>query len=105
MPGRPVYYRLDDAGNAVPTDGLEGGKLLAGFAGRALACERTRNGYVVSTAFLVFDHRGLGDGPPVLWDTHLTDPAGRTVIVGRYATMDEAAEGHRQVVAWASLLG
>jgi hypothetical protein len=54
-------------------------------------------GIEVSTVFLGLDHRFIGDGPPIVFETMVFDDyeAGDCY---RYATWDEAALGHEAVV-------
>lgn len=61
----------------------------------------------VSTVFLGVDHRHLGDGPPILFETMVfaspvkgeTFPEEMFDICRRYCTWDEAAAGHAEIVA------
>lgn len=92
------FYKLDEFGHPVPADWFEAGKLLADVHGRCVACHRTDGGITISTAFLVFDHDPFGDGPPLLWNTHVYFPAGDYQIAGTYTSLDEALDGHREIV-------
>jgi hypothetical protein len=96
---------LDAKGTPVPCDAIEAGKLLASIEGRCVACERTPGRFWVSTAFLVFDHNALGDGPPVLWNTYVYAPDGSSKLMGRYSSLDEAVAGHREAVTFVGLVG
>lgn len=52
---------------------------------------------VVSTVFLVIDHRHFGDGPPLLFETMIFGGARDSYQV-RYSTWDDAAAGHKEIV-------
>jgi hypothetical protein len=60
----------------------------------------------VSTVFLGVDHR-FGEGPPILFETMVFGPPEGTTSfpeewdgrMNRYATWDEAAAGHAEMVA------
>jgi hypothetical protein len=59
--------------------------------------------HVVSTVFLVTDHRFDGEGPPVLFETMVFDSTGAEADIDRYATWAEALDGHaRMVQAWSA---
>lgn len=54
-------------------------------------------GWYVSTVFLGIDHRHFGDGPPILFETMIfKDDEGQDQF--RYASWDEADQGHRRIV-------
>lgn len=102
---RPYYYRLEAGRFPVPCSWYEAGVLLSNYHGRCLAHEALPNGFTVSTAFLVFDHNLLGEGPPILWNTIVTDPRGSQRLYGKYASMEEAQDGHLTASAVVRLLG
>jgi hypothetical protein len=102
---RAVYYRVDEYGDAVPTDAFEGTRQLASADSRCAAVTRMPDGFVLSTAFLVMDHNWIGGGPRVLWDTRLLGPNGECRILAKYATLAEAEVGHRQCLALLQLVG
>lgn len=102
---RPYYYKLELGRFPVPCTWYEAGVLLSNYQGRCLAHDPTPNGYRVSTAFLVFDHNLLGEGPPVLWNTIITDRQGNQRIYGKYATLEEARQGHEAACIVVGLLG
>jgi len=61
-------------------------------------------GYEVSTVFLSHDHRFLGDGPPILFETMVFDNSdgenwAADQYCERYCTRAEAEAGHARVVA------
>ena len=102
---RPYYYKLELGQFPVPCSWYEAGVLLSNYQGRCLAHDTTVGGCKISTAFLVFDHNLLGEGPPVLWNTIVTDLKGNQRIFGKYATMEEALLGHETAKAVISLVG
>ncbi len=102
---RPYYYKLELGRFPVPCSWYEAGVLLSNYHGRCVAHDMLASGHRISTAFLVFDHNVLGNGPPVLWNTIVTDPRGNERIYGRYSTFEEALEGHTSAVSVINLLG
>jgi len=58
--------------------------------------------YRVSTIFLILDH-GSADGPPVLWETVISDPD-HEVSCQRYRTRAAAETGHCEAVVEAGRL-
>ena len=101
---KPHYYKLDEFGNALPCDWFEAWKILADTRGRCVACERTAEGFSVSTAFLVWDHAPFSAGPAVLFNTQVYYPDGSYRIAAQYSTIEEALRGHREVYALVSLV-
>lgn len=98
-----MYWILDDDHNPVPAGLMEWGRMYAEpnarivektefhVAGRAEPVE-------VSTVFLGIDH-GFGmSGPPVLFET-MVFGGKLDESQWRYSTWDEAAAGHKAVVA------
>lgn len=69
-----------------------------GDAARRVAHTDLITGGSVSTVFLGLDHRFLGDGPPLLFETMSFGTRGGEIQV-RYSTWDEAERGHAEVVA------
>jgi hypothetical protein len=65
---------------------------------RRVAWTDVRPGVEVSTVFLGIDHNFFGEGPPILFETMVfRDGAG--CEDERYATWDEAEQGHARMVA------
>jgi hypothetical protein len=72
--------------------------LGAYVAGHPKVVAKTQIGNVeVSTVFLTLDH-GFGSGPPILFETMVFDGSGNGQDCVRYATWDEAVEGHEKIV-------
>lgn len=94
------YYRLDDNGNVIPCrDVIEWGRWF-GTTSRTIAYDQIPGVGGVSTVFLGLDH-GFSQSPevaPILWETmaFLIDGTDRQQ---RYATREEALEGHAAMVA------
>lgn len=103
MAARPFFFKLQDR-TPVPCSWYEANVLLSDFEGRCLAFTRTRNGFQVSTAFLVFDHNAFGERP-VLWNTIITDPDGGQRLMGRYSSEEDARRGHAHACSFLELVG
>lgn len=106
-------YRLD--GSPYP-DGLEGlmewGQDFEDFRGRSIGSDHLWNGLHVSTVWLGLNHRYGSPGPPLIFETMVFDDlntqsyeilghwrqSSPEIYMDRYATLQEAEEGHRQVV-------
>ena len=60
----------------------------------------TINGKRVSTVFLGIDHNFSFSGPPLLFETMVfgDDGRGDEEEIERYATYEEAEEGHKRIV-------
>jgi hypothetical protein len=56
----------------------------------------TINGYFVSTVFLGLDHDFGFGGAPILFESMVF--GGRTEIMDRYCTWEQAERGHKQIV-------
>jgi hypothetical protein len=92
------YYILDDAGEplAVP-DVLTWARWFETSDGQRIL-RRTQIGpYLVSTVFLALDHDYYDSGIPILWETmvFLGQTLRRDLDCRRYATREEAREGHQ----------
>lgn len=98
---RQDYYILDEHGDPIPVDNLTWAKWYE-KANRRAALDQVGQAEV-STVFLGLDH-SFGDGPPILFETLVFAPREDGEYVGvessmrRYATKEEALEGHREVV-------
>jgi hypothetical protein len=102
---RPRYYRLGQGNRPEPISWYEAGVLLADYRGRCIAYHKLKNGIKISTAFLVFDHGLLTQGPPVLWNTIVTFPSGNERMYQQYSTHCDALDGHDEAVAVVNLMG
>ncbi|HRI44575.1 MAG TPA: hypothetical protein PLL78_06065 [Fimbriimonadaceae bacterium] len=101
---RPIYYRLDEFGEAIPCDFLEGTRLLAMAEGRLVGRTRLPDGRMIATAFLVFDHAPFAKRP-VLFDTVLYGADGTERVIARYSNRREAERGHSEFASLIRLLG
>lgn len=54
--------------------------------------------YDVSTVWLGLDHRFTGEGPPIIFETMIFGPGPLDETTRRYATEQQALEGHQQMV-------
>jgi hypothetical protein len=54
-------------------------------------------GIRISTVFLGLDHRFLGKGDPLLFETMVFMPNGETSNMRRYFTWEEAEQGHKEL--------
>lgn len=54
-------------------------------------------GRTISTVFLSMDHRHIGDGPPLLFETMMFTN-GRADVLGRCSTWEEAEAMHEKAV-------
>jgi hypothetical protein len=94
---RAHLYKLDEHGQPVPVaDIIEWGTWFE-KADRRLALTECGPGVEVSTVFLGSDHRFVGDGPPVLWET-LVRGGPLDGKDARYASVAAAVAGHAAMV-------
>jgi hypothetical protein len=93
----PRFYILDERNQPVASTTLGCAVWLSegGEERRQLADDHV-GGHRVSTIFLLLDHRHLGGGPPLLFETMVFDEHGRmTGEQHRYSTYDDALAGHQ----------
>jgi len=94
---KPTYYVLDDAGEPLAVDDVLVWASWFETADRHVA--DTQIGDVrVSTVFLGLDHRFIGGGPPILYET-LVFGGVHDGDMKRYTSRDRAVEGHAAIVA------
>lgn len=95
-----LMYILDHDHNPVPVaDAIEWSVFFENIDNRRVAYD-TVNGINVSTVFLGVDHSFTDDGPPILFETMcFGGPDWLDEFQRRYATWDEAEQGHRATVA------
>ncbi|WP_051768206.1 hypothetical protein [Sphingobium sp. DC-2] len=94
-----IYYKLVDR-VPVECDMLEWAAFFE-TADRRVAQDTLANGITVSTVFLGIDHRILGDGPPLLfetmvWSGGIGSPAWVSLDMRRCSTWDEAVAQHAE---------
>jgi hypothetical protein len=91
---RPYAYNLDHE----PIDPIEAGALLMDGPARHVGATAINDDIHISTVFLVIDHRMLGEGPPVLYETMIFGgPFDQSCE--RYTTREAAEAGHERWVA------
>jgi len=92
-----MYYVLDGKTPVAEPNIIEFGKWFQ-TADRTVRKTAIGDDVKVSTVFLGIDHRFIGDGPPILFETLVFggEHAGLTV---RYTTWAAAEIGHDEVVA------
>lgn len=80
------------------------GAMLQDIDRRRVALTELPDGWSVSTVFIGIDH-GIGDGPPLVFETMVFDDDGHSVDLYRWPTWAEAEQGHgwvlRELVAHA----
>lgn len=99
---QPMWYTPDGQ----PADLRTANDLLANGDARRVALTRLGM-WEVSTVFLVLDHAmGMGEGPPVLWETMLfchDDNSGVRDMADldcrRYTSREGAERGHEEMVS------
>lgn len=85
-------YILKDR-KVVAAELLEWARWFENFDNRLVA-RWELGGVEVSTVFLGINHNLFGDGPPLVFETMTFDLDGRSEIIDRYSTWDEAEAGH-----------
>lgn len=92
---RPICYKLDNDGEAIPIDPTEMADVFA--MDRRVGREELPDGRILSTVFLVVDHGFVG--PPILFETAVIPLDGDIEIVGRYCCREWALRGHENLKA------
>ena len=90
------YYILDEKGNLADAENLtdwatwmeEGGGI------NRIVAKTEVGPYRVSTVFLGINHRFIGKGPPILWETMIFGPDGDGEYQTRYSSLSDAKYGH-----------
>lgn len=95
-----LYYALDKNNEVIPVrDVLQWSKL---FEDKSRKVDRTEIGeYVISTVFLGINHSFNPNSEPQVFETMVFHPAKSDYLdlfCERYATWDEAMEGHKLAV-------
>lgn len=92
------YFILDARGEPVDCDLLTWARWME-TAERHVADDHVGT-FRVSTVFLGFDHRILGEGPPLLWETMIFGPRHHQLDSRqrRYSSRAAALEGHAQAL-------
>jgi len=95
-----MFYILEGHEPTPVDDVLAWGNFLTDIDARRVAYTEVPGGYV-STVFIGLDHNFTSDGPPLLFETMIFGGP-HTDYQQRYATWDEAEQGHAVAVALAS---
>jgi hypothetical protein len=95
---RLPVYNDDGSINLEPLRVVEG--LLSDVKYKRVAETTLADGKWVSTVWLGLDHRFLGEGPPVIFETMVFSAKGNGdgLHQERYSTEKEAVEGHARMV-------
>jgi hypothetical protein len=100
---RPTYYVLDANGEPLAIhDALVWGEWFHNAGEQRIVAKDNILGIEVSTVFLGLDHRFIGDGPPILYETMIFaggDDEWLDLNQWRYCTREEALRGHAYAVA------
>ncbi len=93
------FYTLDaDGMTAVRTD-MEGFAALFETPGRRVLAQNEVGNYLVSTVFLATNHRFLGKGKPLLWETMVfKDGDWSELLCWRETSWVRAAARHRMAM-------
>ena len=94
-----IHYILNGH-EVVPTTSLEEWAIWFNQADelRRVAFSVIDEGLEVSTIFLGVDHRFIGEGPPLVFET-MVFRGGDPQMTWRYSTWEEAEEGHKSIVS------
>ncbi len=92
-------YMLDENNNPVEADDIFEWSKWFETGDRDLVQTRLKNGMVVSTVFLGLDHRFMGEGKPILWESMIFNPVDGDDRQERYTSHAEAMAGHLALVA------
>jgi len=104
---RPLHYILDDHGQPVACGDdnasvLRWAQWFCRNLEQRVVLRTVIEPYRVSTVFLGLDHRFVGDGPPVLWETMIFTSREASPSFGdyqeRYASRESAVAGHTRAV-------
>jgi hypothetical protein len=90
-------YILDATGNPIPEpDLIKWANWFEDSGPQRRVAHDVRGKYSISTVFIALDH-SFGEGPPLLFETMVF--GGKSGIQERYATREEALEGHKRILA------
>ena len=94
-----TYYILNGKEIFKTDDIIEFSRAVEDFESRIVAQEKVGELFV-STVFLGIDHGWNRSNPPILFETMVFDPLNNEIegLTERYATWDEAYEGHQNTV-------
>lgn len=93
------HYVLDADNRPVETDFLTWARWFGRTENRVVAWTQITSEIEVSTVFLGIDHRHVGKGPPLLFETMIFGgPDTIDEYQWRYASWDDAQTGHQAAV-------
>lgn len=98
-----MYYKLDENKNVVKSSLEEWSDFIEGRlpTNYRHVGNDTVNGYRVSTVFIGLCYRFNPDnGTPIVFETMVFDRADHGIYQCRYATYQEAEEGHLCAIEW-----
>lgn len=90
----PLFY--DRAGEEITID--QWSALIADLAYKRVAYTTLVDGTEISTVWLGMNHRFLGEGPPVIFETMIFGSTALAEEQWRYATEMQARDGHQHAV-------
>jgi hypothetical protein len=95
-----VFYTLDDERRPVRCDNHKlWGEMMEDISRRRVARTQVTDKVHVSTVFLGIDHRFIGNGPPLLFETMIFGgPEEIDQAQWRYSSWDDAETGHAAAV-------
>lgn len=95
-----IYYILNDDNRPVAiNDGFEWSEWFGENYEKRVIKQTSVKSIFVSTVFLGINHKFIGSGPPLLFETiAFGDVSGDTDRMERYSTIEEALEGHDRMV-------
>lgn len=100
-------YILDENKNVIPASLMEWGAYLEENHEDKIVRKDMINGLCVSTVFIGLDHKfstpeekESPDYKPDIFETMVFDPERNDIYCDRYATWQEAEEGHKKAMAW-----
>src|SRR5215831_3729719 len=92
-----LLYILDAENRPVEASPLDWTMWFENVSNRRVGWTQVTSEVTVSTVFLGLDHRFVGEGPPILFETMIFGgPLDQQIW--RYASWDDAEAGHRAAV-------
>jgi hypothetical protein len=91
-----MYYKLDENNNPIPCDIIE---WAVRFEGKQdIVAYTVIKNIKISTVFLGFDHNTGPIGPPILWETMISNDLNSSEYQVRYTSYKDAVEGHLKAI-------
>lgn len=93
------YYILDEEHRPIRArDAVEWAKFFENTTNRIVDWTQINSQVEVSTIFIGIDHRILGSGPPILFETMVFGADDDSGEMARYSSWDDAVAGHSAIV-------